>query len=624
MTRGTLRAALSKPLRMTVLGAVALSAATLSADEEPILGPPPAPASALPAPAGPVLSLPAALPPQPGLPQIDSAQPGAPAPGDPSMRMISTPPLPMTPVPTAPFPTAPTNSSAPPLIPLLPVPQAPGSPPGTNPTGVNPTAPAMPFPGPGPGPVFGPGPGGSAFPDSPVLNPDGTPLPDSPTPVPDGAGPPPNPGPPRLRMSDEKEKSPEPGKDAKVAEEALKPIPASLVYRTRDIVRPDLLRGKYYRLAEYTPLVDYNFRFEIETPWGTIPAHGMAMLDVRLRELCALEYASRIADKNPMFSEGFAEAICHTPQGAYILATDPIGSVKRTAQALKRWALAKKMPGGCKANCEPRRRLACLVGCDPETRNEPLSCLLDEMSINAGGGWLTVEVGLNFGLPGLGYLPANAEFKKMMEHRSTLEIQADLDRDLIDLGVPEASRTRFFASQSYTTTQRMAFVYYLKMLIGIENLASLVDGAADTHNECEALASIRELQLIVDLRHTQPLVRAIFIGVPVLTLDDGSQIIITAADYLVDTPRTVQMIAAYRSSFTAVPTKLATLGRVSAGAQLQFKAAGIEVLRHKLGQPEATSHKESTRTAAAGGSAAQSGVPSSTSAASPSLSPARS
>ena len=41
-----------------------------------------------------------------------------------------------------------------------------------------------------------------------------------------------------------------------------------------------------------------------------------------------LEYASRIADKNPMFSEGFAEAICHTPQGAYIFATDPIGSVK--------------------------------------------------------------------------------------------------------------------------------------------------------------------------------------------------------------------------------------------------------------------------------------------------------
>ncbi len=129
MTRGSLRAALSKPLWMTVLGAVALSAATLSADEEPILGPPPAPASALPAPDGPVLSVPAGLPPLPGLPQSDNAQLGAPAPGGPSMRMISTPPLTIAPVPTTPFPTAPTNSSAPPLIPMLPVPQVPGSPP---------------------------------------------------------------------------------------------------------------------------------------------------------------------------------------------------------------------------------------------------------------------------------------------------------------------------------------------------------------------------------------------------------------------------------------------------------------------------------------------------------------
>ncbi len=475
-----------------------------------------------------------------------------------------------------------------------------------------------------------PGPGGSALSDSPVLNPDGTPLPESPAPVPEGTGPQANPGPPRLRMSDEKPKETEPGKSAPVVDDSLKAIPASLVYRTRDIVRPDLLRGKYYRLAEYTPLVDYNFRFEIETPWGTIPAHGMAMLDVRLRELCALEYASRIADKNPMFSEGFAEAICHTPQGAYIFATDPIGSVKRTAQVLKRWACCKKMPGGCKANCEARRRLACLVGCDPETRNEPLSCLLDEMSVNASGGWLTVEVGLNFGLPGLGFLPANTEFKKTTEHRSTLEIQADLDRALIELGIPDASRTRFFASQSYTTTQRMAFVYYLRMLIGIDNLAALVDGAADTHNEGEALASIRELQLIVDLRHTQPLVRVIFIGVPVLLLDDGSQIIVTAADYLVDTPRTTQMIAAYRSSFTAVPTKVATLGRVSAAAQEQFKAAGIEVLRHKLGQPETALRKKSTRTAAAGessesaGPSAEKAATSSTSAASASPSATRS
>jgi hypothetical protein len=550
----------SLALRAILCCAFTLSAAGLFADDEPTLGPPPAPAAT------------PATPPQ-------TVPPTLPLPAD-GPQLIGPP------VSAPKFPRPATT------IPLVPVPQAPGKTATSPPAMTAPTVtdPAMPAPT-----MVDP-----AMPGETLLNPDGTPFSGSLTPVPEGAGPPSNPGPPRLRMSEEKEKGKDIGKDPKPIAEGVKAIPASLVFRTRDIVRPDLLRGKNYRLADYTPLVDFNFRFEIETPWGTIPAHGMAMLDLRLRELCSLEYGSRIAEKNPMFSEGFAQAICHTPQGAYIFATDPIGSVRRTGQALKRMALYKKSPGGCKANCEPRRRLACLIGCDPETRNEPLQCLLDDMSINASGGWLTVEVGLNFGLPGLGFLPANTEFKKMMEHRSTLEIQLDLDTALTELGVPEASRTRFFASQSYTTTQRMAFVYYLRKLIGIENLASLVDGAADTRSESEALASIRELQLIADLRRTRELARVTFIGVPVLTQDDGTQIIVTVADYLVETPRTAQMIAAYRKTFAEVPTKLATLGRVSAGAQKQFTAAGIEVIRHKLGEADSpAAAKEPTRTASA-------------------------
>jgi hypothetical protein len=588
MKRGSLFVAPRSLLRATVLCALALSVNNLLADDEPlILGPPPVPA---PAPAsGPA---PSVVPPSP--PRPDGPQLGGPA---------SAAPIPMLPVPQAsgktPSPPLPMNG------PTVIDPSVPGAP-LVNPDGT-------PFNGPLNGPMNGPITGPLA-------------------PVPEGAGPPPNPGPPRLRMSEEKDekdpKDPNGPKEHKDVDEGLKPIPASLVFRTRDVVRPDLLRGKNYRLAEYAPLVDFNFRFEIETPWGTIPAEGMAMLDLRLRELCALEYGSRIAAKNPMYSEGFAQAICHTPQGAYIFATDPIGSVRRTAQVLKRWSLTKKSPGGCKANCEARRRIACLIGCDPETHNEPLECLLDDMTINATGGWLTVEVGLNFGLPGLGFLPFNTEFKKMMEHRSTLEIQADLDTALIELGIPEASRTRFFASLNYTTTERMAFVYYLRKLIGIENIASLVDGAADTRNESEALAAIRELQLIADIRHTKPLARVTFIGVPVLTLDDGTQIIVTVADYLVETPRTAQMIAAYRNTFAAVPTKLATFGRVSAGAQKQFTSAGIEVIRYRLGQPEeAATKKETTRTASATPAALAPPVDAaaaSTSAASPSLPAVRS
>jgi hypothetical protein len=625
MSRGNLPVAIGRLLRAALAGALGLSAAALFADDQSVPVLPPAPTSA--PPAANVPSLPTALA-APSGPQLDPpAAPPASSPGitgpnatPPVIIMLpvgpAAPPGTIVPppgagpgaaVPAGPGLTGSGSTGTAPFAPqpFVPVPQAPGKPP----TGAT----VLPEMGVDGAPLSGPM----------IQNPDGSLSPDPLAPQPESAGPPPNPGPPRLRMSDEKEKGA--SKDSKAADEAIRAIPASLVFRTRDIVRPDFLRGKYYRLAEYTPLVDFNFRFEIETPWGTIPAHGMAMLDLRLRELCSLEYAQRIADKNPMYTEGFAQGICNTAKGACILVTDPIGSVRRTGQVLKRWSLVKKSPGGCKANCESRRRIACLVGCDPETRNEPLACLLDEMSVNASGGWLTVEVGLNFGLPGLGFLPFNTQFKAIMSHRSTLEIQADLDHDLIELGIPEASRTRFFAAQSYTTTERMAFVYYLHKMIGIENLACLVDGAADTHDESEALASIRELQLIADLRQSWDFTRVTFIGVPVLTLDDGTQIIITAADYLVETPRTAQMIAAYRTAYTAVPTKLATVGRVSVGAQQQFKAAGIEVVRHKIGQPEAAAGKSAKTAAKASGRSADSATSSSSSdSASPAVSSSRS
>jgi hypothetical protein len=374
--------------------------------------------------------------------------------------------------------------------------------------------------------------------------------------------------------------------------EASQPVPGTppvgrpLVFRTADIIRPDHLRGPNYRLGEYAPLVDYNFQFEVQTPWGIIPAHGMAMLALRLRELKSIEYAARIAHKNPMFAEGLAKVACDTPVGAYILVTDPIDSIYRTAVGLKRIVVAKWSPNGERANCEARRRLACLLCCDPETRNPVLLCMLDDMSANLTAGWLTADVALNFGLPGLGIPAAEAEFKKMMAIKSTREIEADLNGELIALGVPEQTRLTFFSSDYYTTTQRMAFVYYLHKLIGLENLPSLVEGAADVVNESEALSAVQEVQLFAELRRTHPMVRVGFAGLPTVTLANGSQMIVTSLDYIVETPRIAQMIVHHREEFPSAPTTLVTLGRISASLEQQLLAADIVVMNHRLGDEE--------------------------------------
>ena len=74
---------------------------------------------------------------------------------------------------------------------------------------------------------------------------------------------------------------------------------------------------------------------------------------------------------------------------------------------------------------------------------------------------------------------------------------------------------------------------------------------------------------------------------PIVMLADGSQILVSSADYLVETPRIAEMIAPLpcRVPRNAQAT-LITLGRVSTGAEQQFLAAGIAVARHRLGDED--------------------------------------
>jgi hypothetical protein len=542
--------------------------AQLLDDDGPLLSQPPYPTQ--PYPGQPYLSQPLAVPPPPAPPadwRLDNQQPpptGKPTPVGPLVPNGSVIPLVPQGAPS-PRPSAPAFSAPGSVIPLVP-------------QGAQP-------------PLLGPG---TTIP----LGPQGAqPQIDGTFPFQEGNAP----GSPdlsRLRMTET------PNSTEMVTGEPEAPPPApALVFRTRDVLRADVLKGPNYRLGEYAPLVNFRFRFELETPWGTIPVHGMAMLELRLRELHAIEYASRISNKNPMWVEGVWQVGAETPEGAYILVTDPVGSFYRTAVALKRIAMAKTSPGGVRANCEPRRRIACLIGCDPETRNPVLQCLLDTMSTNATTGWLAADAALNFGFPGIGTLAANAEFKRMMAIPSSSEVNAQLDTQLRDLGISQKVRTTFLNCAAYTMTQRMATVYWLQNLVGIDGLTSLVQGAGDAKDESEALESMQEIQLIADLRRTRTIVQARFIGLPLIRLVDGSQMIVTADDYIVPTPAIAQLMSRYRQEFPQAPTTLVTLGRVSWEAEHELEGMGISVACHRLRVPtDAKAHKP-TETALAPGTA---------------------
>lgn len=56
-----------------------------------------------------------------------------------------------------------------------------------------------------------------------------------------------------------------------------------------DLVMPALLHGPGYRVDPDVPVVGYQARFLIRTPWGQIPAESREMLALRIAEMPAVE-----------------------------------------------------------------------------------------------------------------------------------------------------------------------------------------------------------------------------------------------------------------------------------------------------------------------------------------------
>src|SRR5690606_22041018 len=72
------------------------------------------------------------------------------------------------------------------------------------------------------------------------------------------------------------------------------------VYRAADILPRELLRGPNYEIEPEVALRGYWYDFRLKTEWGVLPARGMGMLEVRIREMHAVERARKMS-RDPQF-----------------------------------------------------------------------------------------------------------------------------------------------------------------------------------------------------------------------------------------------------------------------------------------------------------------------------------
>ena len=355
---------------------------------------------------------------------------------------------------------------------------------------------------------------------------------------------------------------------------------ASDVFLARDILPTGVMEGTNYRIASTVSVEAYQYVFMVESTFGQLTAKGRDVLNLRLRELKSIEAAKKLS-KDPHLVNGILEPLENTAKGVELIISEPLETLGRVPKGFKLMLRRFLDPADKRAGSLERRKLATELDCDPETRNPVLKKLLDDMSLQYGGGGLMTKVAMSF-IPGLSLLPTTAEMKETIANNPPSVINGQINKTLEAAGIAQSVRSRFCKSKGFTTVQRLLLMYQYRALTGVSGREALIEAATYAETESEALAMIRAGKMIVDLGQRKTIRELRFVGLPMAVLGDGTHVIICPYDYITNTEELIQGANAYRTSNPEVKTLLITTGDASAAARRTLKAVRVEIVAQSI------------------------------------------
>ena len=364
---------------------------------------------------------------------------------------------------------------------------------------------------------------------------------------------------------------------------AYAPADSGVVFDAADVLAPEQLGGTGYTVARRVPVMDHDFMFRVRTRYGTIPAHGWNLLELRSYEVRCIEQAAKARGVRKIL-EGAFGALDETIEGAETLLFDPFGSIKRAPKGLERMVKGKLYDASRRAGSPERRQLALSLGCDPETRNPILKRMLDEIEIQRLIGSLPVQF-----IPYTGILRLTADIKDEVASTPPHEVCQGIERELAGCGVAGDLRSSFAWDPHFTTVQRLLLMKQFRRLEGASGRDALLKLAHEGRSENDALGAIEVGQNLVRLHARRPITRFAPRGLPVTGLctlpvavvSDGGHVIHAPCDCLVKTGELERAVMSYRAACPSQPTALICSGRALPDVRRVFEAAGITVQEHQ-------------------------------------------
>lgn len=272
------------------------------------------------------------------------------------------------------------------------------------------------------------------------------------------------------------------------------------VFKASDLLGSQV-QGPGYKVAEKVPSDGYVRIYSLQTPWGPVVVHGDHRLQVRFKELAAIDAMERTSNSKE-FGDALVKAGLKPVQFAGKLVTDPVDTVKSTVSGVgnlfssigsgirNRGKTQESAVQSITGAAKQRRLIAYNYGVDPYSQFPPLKQKLDDMSNAAAAAGLVVT-GAFIAIPGAaGTVISNVStagtLNDMVRDYSAAQL-LDMNRKaLLKMGVSPAIVDQLLANTNYTPTDMTAMTGALSGMGKLKNLDALLGLAAQVTSRDDA------------------------------------------------------------------------------------------------------------------------------------------
>jgi len=383
------------------------------------------------------------------------------------------------------------------------------------------------------------------------------------------------------------------------------PYEAEPVLKAADLVGPEILRGPRYTVDSRVPVKGFLYRFAIRSDFGTLDAHGIHMLQIRVREIYALGQLEDMS-KTKEFAEAAGNAIARPVTSTVNMLVNPVETITGLPDGVGRLfdrielgsekvyqaatapgasggeqvADVSKRVGGIAVTAlgyeKERRDLAKGLGVDPYTTNPVLAKKLDDMAWVAFSGRFGIQAATSVVMPYSTVMSAATITNSTVYETPAADLINKAKVTFVATGASDAAVTALMKNPQYSLSVLAALAQGCQRLQGVNGVASVVGFAAIARTQDETRGVTAAVNMLARHHETVEPITLVSAPGPIIGRTAGGKLVLPApVDYIAWTERAARIVE--REDLKA-PRRSAWLsGRMSHLAAREFRARGWSV-----------------------------------------------